>query len=378
MKESLSICTYNCRGISTSIPYVRELCDKFNIVLITEHWLHSNRHSILDGISPHVTYLARSCKEANAESYGLKRGQGGVCILWGSDIAGITPMNDCIHDRFCGIRVQNKKGAIFNIFCVYLPAKGCSGDLSSCLDELSGTLENMEEGSLNIICGDLNGDLGSKGGPRSSRKCTREGQLIHDFMMKHELIAANLRKNADGPLNTFYGHNGNSCIDYVLVPADLAKSISNCTTLDHEPLNSSDHNPVTCSINLGCIERTTIEMKKKSSLKWNRLDPTTLQNLYTIPVSHRIRLLVDTIKDEIPTAALIDSAFHEVNAIIRAAEHVIPKSKISPHIKPYWCPELARLKRNKVDRFREWCNAGRSRDSNNPHTPRQKRTSINY
>ena len=79
-------------------------------------------------ISDNITFLARASNESSAKFYGVRRGQGGVGILWSSDIAGISPINECLHDRICGIRVQNKKGAVFNIFCVYMPAKGCSGD----------------------------------------------------------------------------------------------------------------------------------------------------------------------------------------------------------------------------------------------------------
>ena len=47
-------------------------------------------------ISKRKTFFARSSNQASADSFGLSRGQGGVCILWSSNIAGISPINECI------------------------------------------------------------------------------------------------------------------------------------------------------------------------------------------------------------------------------------------------------------------------------------------
>ena len=113
-----------------------------------------------------------------------------------------------IHDRICGIRVQNRKGAVFNIFCVYMPSRGCEGDLATSLDELSGIIENTETVSVNIVCGDFNGDMGTRGGERGLRICTRGGHMVYKFMVKHELWATNMSSIATGPVDTFYGPNG--------------------------------------------------------------------------------------------------------------------------------------------------------------------------
>ena len=62
-----------------------------------------------------------------------------------------------------------------NIFCVYLPARGCADDLEVTLDELSAILENTELGSHSLICGDFNADLVNLGGPDPLRILAEEG-----------------------------------------------------------------------------------------------------------------------------------------------------------------------------------------------------------
>ena len=366
MKESLSLCTFNCRGFKSSVPYIRQLCLKYDIVLINEHWLHSNRLALFKEISKSKTFFARSSNQADADSFGLSRGQGGVCILWSSNIAGISPINECIHDRICGIRVQNRKGAVFNVFCVYMPSRGCEGDLATSLDELSGIIENTETGSINIVCGDFNGDMGTRGGDRGQRICTREGYLVYKFMVKHDLWATNLSSSATGPVDTFYGPNGDSCIDYILLPVALKEMTQECITVENEPLNVSDHYPVTCKLTIGSVDSNTIVIEPKGSIKWNKIRPEKLLRDYTLPVDTQIKALVEKFRTEQPTNVLVDEAFENIVSIMISHDHVLPRSRISSHVKPYWCPTLTALKNEKVKRFKEWCNEGRPRNMENP------------
>ena len=366
MKDTITISTWNCRGFKSSVPYIRELCNRSDIVLICEHWLHANCLSLFDEISDQTNFHARASNESNADAFGQRRGQGGVSIIWKREMVGISPMLDCVHDRVCSIRIQNKKGAVFCIFCVYLPAKGCGGDLRTCLDELSGLIENIELGAHIIVCGDFNGDMGSDGGFRNKRQCTREGVLVRDFMVKHNLFAANLRGDAKGPINTFFGPNGASCIDYALVSNDLADNVLECITFDQEVLNTSDHNPLHIKIHLGEVEKNTIVMEKKGGLRWNKLTPEKLLNDYTIPVGEGIDTIIDSLNSSQTTPGIIDKAFSDVTNILRKAERAIPRARHSYHIKPYWCAELDTLKKEKVRRFRDWCDAGRPRDPDNP------------
>ena len=303
--------------------------------VINEHWLHSNRLSMFNDISKRKTFFARSSNQANADSFGLSRGQGGVCILWSSNITGISPLNECIHDRICGIRVQNRKGAIFNIYCVYMPSRGCEGDLATSLDELSGIIENTETGSNSIVCGDFNGDMGMMGGERGFKNSTKEGRLVYNFMVKHDLWAANLSPSATGPINTFYGPNGDSCIDYILVPNVLKGVTQECITMENEPLNVSDHYPITCTFKLGSVDCNTIIIEPSGSIKWNKMRPERLAHDYTLPVDIKIRDLVDSLSEKQPTSALIDEAFDRIETILISHDHVIRRSKTSSHLKPY-------------------------------------------
>ena len=120
---------------------------------------------------------------------------------------------------------------------------------------------------------------------------------MYEFMQKHDMFAANLSNLATGPINTYFGHNCESCIDYFLIPNYLKSLVAECVTLDHEPLNTSDHNPVVCRLKLGIVERNITTFKRKSQLKWNGIDPTKLYNELTLPVGASIHELINRIKD---------------------------------------------------------------------------------
>ena len=78
------------RRFYSAVSYVRALFRSNNVVILSEHWLHENRLNRLNEISDSISYCAKSSKYASAENYGTARGQGGVAILWKSDLSGIS------------------------------------------------------------------------------------------------------------------------------------------------------------------------------------------------------------------------------------------------------------------------------------------------
>ena len=85
-------------------------------------------------------------------------------------------------------------------------------------------------------------------------------------------------------------------IDYILVPVALKNIVQECITLENEPLNVSDHYPITCKLNLGSVDCNTIVIEPKGSIKWSKIRPEKLMREYTLPVDSQIRALVDKIR----------------------------------------------------------------------------------
>ena len=108
--DQISIATWNSRGFTAAIPFLRELVRVNDVVTISEHWLHENRLSMLEQVSNNVLFCGRASRFASAENYGCSRGQGGVAIIWNKNITGITEVKNIIHDRICVVRLQTLNG----------------------------------------------------------------------------------------------------------------------------------------------------------------------------------------------------------------------------------------------------------------------------
>ena len=360
-----TICTWNSRGLTTSVPYIRELIQNFDVVLICEHWLHECRQNFVTEISDSLNYVIRSSKYSSSDNFGYKRGQGGVMILWDKSLTRISPINEIIHDRICGVRLQNENGAVFNIFNVYLPAQGSPDILSVAIDELSAILDNAETGAMNIIAGDFNSDLGLSGGPRAVRPCTREGLIIKNFIDKYKLFPFNLSTISTGPINTFYGPNSEACLDYIMIPIEMENMLISSKTLDFEELNTSDHLPVTASLNIRKVKCPTIDISYQKRINWKKISKECLKERFSNPVGILLDDICKRYEHLNPTNEILDRMLNEVVTAIKQAESNLPKSKYCSHLKPYWCKEVDHLKRLKVESYKKWCNAGRPMDETN-------------
>ena len=234
--NTLKIGCWNVRGLSASIPYLRNLLDKSDISCINEHWLHRNRLNYLNEISNEFLNFGRAGKSSTERNFGLKRGQGGVAIFQRKNLSGVSIIENILHDRICGLRIQDAKGSSIVIFSVYMPAVGGHDDLAGTLDDLSSFIDNLDEDAVPIVCGDFNGDMGRSGGSRGVGDPTRAGCLVADFMRKHDMLATNMLELGKGPLYTFESHNGSSCIDYIMAPRFMENDILSCCTLENEVL----------------------------------------------------------------------------------------------------------------------------------------------
>ena len=90
---SLSLVTWNCRGLHNSIPYMKELISRgADILVIQEHWLWPFQLSNLHEVHPEYSYMAMSDQRLSSDS-NKGRGCGGVAIMWRKSFI-TTPLSD--------------------------------------------------------------------------------------------------------------------------------------------------------------------------------------------------------------------------------------------------------------------------------------------
>ena len=242
---------------------------------------------------------------------------------------------------------------------MYLPTQGSSEDLSVTIDECAEIINDREEDSFNIVCGDFNGDVGHLGGSKSNKKPTKNGMEIIKFFKEFSLFPANLDKRASGPVNTFKGAMGKSTIDYIAIPLGLSDNLVDCEVLKDNCLNTSDHYAVKARIKLACLPRMVQGSKPEGRIKWNKPG---LVNRYRDSVGDYIANFTRELDDDLCNPNEIDDCIGHMVTHLNGACKNFSRTRFRKNVRPYWNPELNRLKRNKVNCHRLWKEAGRPRD----------------
>ena len=365
-RKDLKIACWNCRGLSSSIPFLRSLLDRNDIVLISEHWLHNNRLQQLDEIHNDFNVCGRSSRLSSEETYGIRRGQGGVAIFWRKDLKGVSTIETIRHDRICGIRLECAEGSVLVVLSVYMPAGGSSDNIEVALDELGAIIDDLEVGAIPIVGGDFNGNMGTTGGPRGRGGPTKAGSAVLSFMTDQNLMAVNLVEKATGPVNTYEGHNGSSLIDYIMIPCFMESKIRACHTGRDEASNTSDHLPIESTINVGTLPRS-IEVKMgPKRLKWEKCDTAFLVENYQIPIQHDLMAVQELLGDPNISNESVDLCIDAIINTLHDTARVIPTAKFVKHLKPYWNEELNLLKKDKMKWFKKWKAEGRTKQLNDP------------
>jgi hypothetical protein len=182
--HSLSVATWNCRGLSNGIPYIEHLANSHNVIVVSEHWLWPFELHKLNDIHPHMTGLAIADKRLNPES-NLVRGCGGIGILWNKHLDA-TPVSGIESDRICALNIKSTTCSTL-IIGVYLPTTDAPiDDFHLCLHTLESLINN-HSGPV-VIAGDFNCHVGQEGGPRATNNPNHQGDLLLEMVQNNDLF----------------------------------------------------------------------------------------------------------------------------------------------------------------------------------------------
>ena len=362
--KTLKIACWNSRGLSAAVPCLREILGNNDIVAVSEHWLHNNRLNLLNEIHDGFYSFGRASSASSEETYGRSRGQGGVCLFWRKNLKGVSKIETIKHDRICGLRVQRPDGSVLVVLSIYMPASGSKDNLAVSLDELEGIIESLEDNVTPIICGDFNGDMGKIGGFRGTGPTSKAGKCVFDFMTRQKLVAVNLSHNATGGVHTFRCHNGESVIDYIMIPNFLIDKVIKCHTGAYNGTNTSDHVPIEAELDVHMLPRLVHFDKGGGRLRWDKLDFNTLVEKYQRPLCNKLITIWNAMALSEGQSCDIDSFFEKLIDEIHMCAEAIPKSKFRSNLKPFWSQELNDLKKTKMLWFKKWNLEGRTRDDN--------------
>ncbi|KAI8484277.1 hypothetical protein Bbelb_380620 [Branchiostoma belcheri] len=298
----LSVGCYNCRGITTAIPFITRLFQDTDIIAIAEHWLYPQAAlAALDSLlRTHRVYFPDVTK----------------------------PIEEYRHQV----------------------------DL---MREMYGKYET--EGSV-IFLGDFNADMGSNGGPRGIGFPSKLGKELSLITQELDLVSLNLSYLCKGPVETFQGNGDKqSTIDHILIPSSLLADTIGCEVSEHSNLNLSDHNPIIAYF--ANKQKEWEETSPEPRLNWDSLLSQTSENTYKRRVSEKLEV-TNTLSEKSPES--IDEELSQITTILKeAANETLPTKVIKSHQKPYWSTTLTEAHQKQVRSWLSWKEAGKPREKDN-------------
>ena len=195
---------WNCRGLSSSLPYLNTLIDPdegSKIVVLSEHWLWPYDLHKLNDINDKNDAVGKSdCRLMEDRDGG--RCCGGIGILWHKRIAA-SPIPGIGSDRICGIRfsMDNGDNSAVSVIGVYLP---CLDQGVDCyrehLVELERVISDSQLLGSVVVLGDFNAHLG---GARRNAVQNLQGFLLQEVLERCDLSAVSQGALASGPGYTY-------------------------------------------------------------------------------------------------------------------------------------------------------------------------------
>ena len=287
----------------------------------------------------------------------LTRGCGGVGILWKEslDVSIVTGIE---NDRICAVTVEITNSPLL-VICVYLPTSDCiNEEYQAYLISLESIINSHPDHHV-IIIGDFNAHTGAEGGPRSKDSQNKHGKSLLEFASRNELFISSLSSLSHGPCYTYFQGDTKTTTDYCIIDAVLATAITNSEVLDHHPLNSSDHLPLSLSLTISSTEARSVA-PLPARPNWNKALKDHSISFYQSKV--RDLLCPYLCKEYNDPAYLDQDVKHICDQLLHIAVSTLPICKRRKKKKFYVNnEELQASSKAAKEAWQKWCQAGRPR-----------------
>ena len=289
------------------------------------------------------------------------------------------------NHRVMGIQLTAKYCNLC-LLSTYLPTRsGCTDQFKETLDYLDSILSQVGLDHDTMILGDLNADTGPSGGPHCTTSANEQGQFLQRYLLNWNHISAHLNTPQPPPCSshTFISeaHGYLTTIDHILCPQHLLPQIVKCHPLNEDPLNTSDHLPLICHLNLDLHSHLSPKTNPISHPKpnWKKVSTQEIHDTYTKAVEAALGPIpLPTLSALSSNPLEIDFHLDQLTSVLTPiALSTIPTSKPSPHKGPGWSDHLNAAHRESKNAYKIWRAAGRPRNPNHPACMQYKEAKRN-
>ena len=199
----------------------------------------------------------------------------------------------------------------------------------------------------------------------SGKGFTSHSALLYNFLVANDLVVLDFLQRQEVSYSYFcHKSNAYTWIYHIIGSAYDIDAVQSCNIIPEESDNLSDHLPLRVSLKLRLSQKpsdSNISEPQHTLPKWKNQAMTVLYqqclkkeldsvpdlDLSALSNSQSAQATIDTHVDA------INSAFHK--AATKAG--CIPERKFKP--KPFWCPELSKIRDQKRFWFQLWISCGR-------------------
>lgn len=366
---SYKVVTYNLHGFNQGKIMLKELCDRFDIITVQEHWLCGYDLDKLVNFHDQFSCLAWSAMTDKVEG-GILNGRpyGGIGLLIRKSL-NVTVSQIQVHHScrsvVCLLTFSN--GFKLLLITVYFPCNYSSKDYVSVLLECLGFIEQCIDSCKCdgvMLLGDLNFDC-------VPVSCRSGFQHFKAFANDKKLVCCGELGFDKNPYTYFQESSGNhSVIDHVFVDTSLAKRIGGYGIFD-ACINLSDHWPVVCTLTFdgylcGSVKHCDNKSNKSRQAGTFRWDKGNISGYYSM--SYELLQCVNIPESSMNAKCDTFKCTHWndiisyycaiVDALKIAAESNIP-FVYGNFYKHYWSQELDDLKRASIDAHQLWLSNGK-------------------
>ena len=368
----IRISSHNVRGFADSKDFLQSRCksDANLIQCVQEHWLpppfkKRAGTNAMRSVHPDFEGFAVSAMK-NAEQDGIRRGRGfgGTGFIFPKHLSRVLkPLVKFNHDRVSVMELIQSDSTliIINVYMPYLNRSDLQNTISK-YDEVIGYIEYVMGEFVNahfVIVGDFNCNIYDPTHPFVPS--------LSDFLQSHCLYNTfSLMASFDASSSfTRSDSRSKSILDYVFVSEALLSRVSNVAIGEYHD-NFSDHLPVEVDISL-CLSDTgsrhTSHNSNNLNINWSKLQKENL-DAYTSTMETALDLISFSpcilhgsflCTDNCHKYHIEEYFNHIVNAI-KMADSILERTN-SRALKPYWSPQLTKLKQESFSTHRAWLQA---------------------
>ena len=364
LKFTLSICTFNCKNIKSSVQEIQELCDKCDILFLQETWLSTQELALLNTL--HKDFYAHGVSSMNDGNDVLTgRPHGGLCIMLKKSIGNICKVELLDDNRL--LLCEIKTGRVtYGLINVYLPY-----DNGSNIEEYRYYLAKVDsiirEYTHAAAIGDFNGNTNSEH--------HRFGAELKAFCEEEHLVISDCVK---APQNTFTfysaAHDSVAWLDHAVSSKSFHQQIES-TWVDYSCV-SSDHVPLflkvngTGDLNTQCPPTEDENGENCSRINWNKLTEEEISlykersasNLSQVHINHSLIQCKDTKCQDPEHIAAINTMYEQTTDALKEASLCVNSAKKKPYNEiPLWNEVCAERHQAAREAFLLWCTHNKPR-----------------